>query len=526
MRRPWLPLVLLLGGALLLVSLYLPWLRASLDLSEYNGTRETLLLLFGGIDSWDGWYSEVAPAAALASLVLMALAAAALVPGLGERLPIGRTALTAAYFGVAVAFDMRSRAQLYGGNIELGDYHLGYGAYLGIAGAVVLLVGAGLLRRQEVLENSSLPAAVASVLVIGLLVAFLLPWYRFAEISRPGISAPAAQIAAAVALLIPGSPARWFGHRASVDQLGLALFAALFTGGAVASVTLLDEREYGAWVGLAFAIALVGLSILDGISVPDVPRMPWSRLVLAAVAVLFVTALFLPAMEYCYPAGDLGPSAACFSQKAWLTLPGSAAGALAMALIVHALLPQRRWFSPLELTAGIGLLVTTFGFQFSEGELVHLRYGFWIAAACAAVLAAVSFARARIAFDARLVPLFVCLVYLAVVVPPWWSLWNPNRMRWAFWFAPFSWLTITGALLCLMLMRLWLERREAALWLVLTPMAVATLAVVDLGRAEAITWGGGIVLALCALLGLCAFVEQRGGLAELRIPEILRVDRL
>jgi hypothetical protein len=254
--------------------------------------------------------------------------------------------------------------------------------------------------------------------------------------------------------------------------------------------------------------------------------MPWSRLVLAAVAVLFVTTLFLPATEFCYPAGTVGPSAACFPQKAWPTLPGSAAGALAMGLIVHALLPERRWFSPMELSAGIGLLVTTYGFQFSEGEPAHLRYGFWIAVVCAAVLAAVSFARARIAFDARLAPLSVCLVYLAVVVPPWWSVWDPNRMRWAFWFAPFSWLTITGALLCLTLMRLWLERRGAALWLVLTPMAMATLAVVDLARAEAITWGGGIVLALCALLAVCALLEQRRGLGERRIPEILRVDRL
>lgn len=520
--------MLLLGGALLLVSLYLPWQRASLDLSDYDGTRETLLLLFGGMDSWDGWYSEVAPAAALATLVLIGLVAAVLVrPGLEERLPIGRSAMIAAYFGLAVAFDVRSRAQLDGGNIDLGNYHLDYGAYLGIASAVVLLAGAGSLRRQEVLESRSLPAGIATVFVSGLLVAFLLPWYGFVEISRPGISVPAAQLAAAVALVIPGSAAWWrLGQRASVDRFGLALFAALFTGGAVASVTFLYEREYGAWVGLAFAIVLVGLSLLDGLSVPDVPRMPWSRLVLGAVAVLFVTTLFLPATEYCYPAGDIGPSAACFPQKAWLTLAGSAAGALAMALIVHALLPERRWFSPLELTAGIGLLVTTFGFQFSEGDLV-LMYGFWIAAACAAVLVAVAFARARIELDARLVPLAVCLVYLAVVVPPWWSVVDlPERVRWAFWFAPFSWLTIAGALLCLTLMRLWLERREAALWVVLVPAAMATLVVVDLARAEAMTWGGGIVLGLCALLALFAWGENARGLGRLHVPEALRIDRL
>ena len=197
-----------------------------------------------------------------------------------------------------------------------------------------------------------------------------------------------------------------------------------------------------------------------------------------------------------------------------------------MGLVVHALLPERRWFSPLELSAGIGLLVTTYGFQFSEGEPAHLRYGFWIAAACSGVLLAVSFARARIALDARLVPLAVGLVYLAVVVPPWWSVMDlPERMRWAFWFAPFSWLTITGALLCLTLMRLWLERREAALWLVLIPTAMAILAVVDLARAEAVTWGGGIVLGLCAVLALLGRLEQTPGI-RIAVPEILRIDRL
>ena len=114
-----------------------------------------------------------------------------------------------------------------------------------------------------------------------------------------------------------------------------------------------------------------------------------------------------------------------------------------------------------------------------------------------------------------------------VVVPTltWWNLFWFDAPRFL-WFAPFSWITVAGALLALTLIRLWLERPSDTRQLFLVPAVIATLAALDLARAETITWGGGIVLALCGLLALCAFVEQRGGLGELRIPEILRVDRL
>jgi hypothetical protein len=77
-----------------------------------------------------------------------------------------------------------------------------------------------------------------------------------------------------------------------------------------------------------------------------------------------------------------------------------------------------------------------------------------------------------------------------------------------------------------MLIWLWLELPSDRRPLFLVPAVIATLAGLDLARFETITWGGGIVLGLCALLALCAFLEQRRGLGELRIPEILRVDRL
>jgi hypothetical protein len=79
-RRPWPALVLFSGGALLLVSLYLPWQRVSVDVSEYGdlqGSVDSLLQLFRGLGPLDGWDSGVAPAAALAALLLVALSAVA-----------------------------------------------------------------------------------------------------------------------------------------------------------------------------------------------------------------------------------------------------------------------------------------------------------------------------------------------------------------------------------------------------------------------------------------------------------------
>ena len=141
------------------------------------------------------------------------------------------------------------------------------------------------------------------------------------------------------------------------------------------------------------------------------------------------------------------------------------------------------------------------------------------------MLAAASLSRPP--FDARLVPILLCLVYLAVVVPTWWGalLFSFDAPS-VFWFAPFSWITVVGALLALMLIRLWLERPPDTRRLVFVPAVIAVLAALDLVRAETITWGGGIVLGLCALLALSAWLEHARGLGTLQVPEILRVDRL
>jgi hypothetical protein len=510
--------VLFLGGTLLLVALYLPWRRFSVDLTDFgdqSGSVGGLLELFAGSEPLDGWDSGVAPAAALAALLLVGLSAVAYArPRLAARLPLGRCALAAAYFTVAVAVDGRSRGTLFVGVDESGtvDTRFAYGAYVGLMAAAAVLGAALLLRRAELPQHRSPPAMAAVALVSGLLIAFLLPWERFVGAENVGIAAPSAQVAAVLAICAPSAPG-W-----------VALPTALFTAAAVSTRMFPYDRAYGAWIAVAFAIGLLVLSLRGGIRRPDIAGLPWARLVLGASAVLLVASFFLPWQEFCYPAEGF-PSGACVSRNGWGSEAGSGAAVLAIALIIGELARVPRVPPRAELAAGILLLVTTLGFQSGHSGTFSLGYGFWIGALCTAlivVLAAVALCLPRV--DARLAPIALCLAYLAIVVPTWWVILGFDAPRF-FWYAPFSWITIAGALLALTLIRLWLERAPDTRRLLLVPAVMAVLAMLDLVRAETITWGGGIVLALCALLALLGRVEQARGL-DLRIPQILRVDRI
>ena len=490
--------MLFLGGALLLAALYLPWQRA-----EFSTIPGFFLPL-------EGWDSVVAPAAALAALLLVGLSALALArPELTTRLPLGRSALASAYFGVGVAVETSSASNTV-------DLRLAYGAYLGLGAAAAVLLATLALRRPELRRLRSPFSVAATILTSGLLLVFILPWAQFMEFEYRGIGAAPAQVAAVVAICTPRA------HRS------IALLAGLFTAAAftVAATSEL-ERTYGAWLGLALAIGFAVLSLSGGIGRPELERIPWNQLLLSAAGLLLVTSFFLPWQEFCYPADTFGSAPGpCISSSAWGSEAASGAALLAITLIVGELMLLRRLSSQAELAAGIALLVTTLGFQYGHGGEYDLRYGFWIGAVCTVVVVVLAAARVRPPpLGPRLAPVALCLAYLAVVVPTWWGVFESDAPRF-FWFAPFSWLTLAGALLALMLVRLWLERYSDARLLLGVPAAIAALAGVDLARAEAMTWGGGIVLGLCALLALSAWIEKSGGLRRLQVPEVLRIDRI
>jgi hypothetical protein len=133
----------------------------------------------------------------------------------------------------------------------------------------------------------------------------------------------------------------------------------------------------------------------------------------------------------------------------------------------------------------------------------------------------------------RLAPIAGCLVYLVIVVVPSWEV-LPRRLQSQSLtrFAPLSWLTVAGALLAIQLLGLWARRVGGASagtgLLVLLPLALLALAAVDLVRLRGagITWGGAIVVGRCLVLALLGRAEHEGRLEGLRVPELLRVDRV
>src|SRR5215831_12593870 len=106
MRRSWPAPVLLAGGLVLLVSLYLPWRKSPCALPESGGSRSIGSLLdtmTASCQTHSAWSSGVAPAAALASLVLVAVAAVVWIrPRLRPRVPLMLCGLAAGYFLLAV----------------------------------------------------------------------------------------------------------------------------------------------------------------------------------------------------------------------------------------------------------------------------------------------------------------------------------------------------------------------------------------------------------------------------------------
>lgn len=550
MRRPFPVLLLLTGGLLLLLSLYLPWQEASLPsghgFSGERGDVAELLNLFSGSLTVDGWSSGVGEAAALFALLLAAMAGTALVrPDLASRLPLFQCALFAGYFGIAVGVQARSVAHQRKIGLDEVDFHWAYGAYLGISAGVLVLLAAGAMGPGKLSQYRSASRFTALVLNVGFLVALLLPWQRFAwpvRITFPGIVTPAAVVAAVLTLWLLVVPPRP-DPAARSERLVLSAAVALFTGAALSSLTFPGSHAYGAWIGLGVAAALAALALIEAAQVTKPARPPWLALATGAAAGLFVTSLFLPWQKACYATeSDFGPySGRCVSTNGWTTTAGTSAAVLAIVLVIVILAARRRAASVVEFAAGTGLLVATLGFQLTQGGGSDLRfefgYGSTIGFMGAALLGALAVARLRpVAIDwsrvpARLVPIAACAAYLGVVVVPWWNV-LPSQLQSALRFAPLSWLTIAGALLGIHLLLLWGRQVAGApggdVWLVVIPLALLSLAALDLVRLrdDGMSWGGGVVAGLCLLLALLGRLEQRVGLENLRVPEVLRVDRL
>src|SRR5262249_55225395 len=136
MRRSWSASVLLAGGLVLLVSLYLPWRKSTCPVPP-TGSRSvgsTLDAMLASCQSADAWSSGVGPEAALAALALVTTAIVILArPMLRRRAPLVLCGLAAGYFAFAADAGVRR----YADRLEVAGvrYHMSYGAYVGLTAA-------------------------------------------------------------------------------------------------------------------------------------------------------------------------------------------------------------------------------------------------------------------------------------------------------------------------------------------------------------------------------------------------------
>ena len=172
--------LLLVGAGTVLVSLYLPWERATEQTGYSNGNSGSVagqLSLFSGEISIGSWSSGIGVAAALLALALGAGAVAALArPNLAAGLPLGTSSALVVYFTIAVALEARSVAPLRELQLkEALEFHAAYGAFVGAAGAVAVAIAAVAIRRGD-LTTPRRAGVVFAVLGGALALACLLPW--------------------------------------------------------------------------------------------------------------------------------------------------------------------------------------------------------------------------------------------------------------------------------------------------------------------------------------------------------------
>jgi hypothetical protein len=436
----------------------------------------------------------------------------------------GLLAVLAGYFAIAVFFQSDSIAVYDRAAQKSFHFHLAYGAYLGLISAGVLLLAAALEWRTDVVREWPAALLAAVALTAGLLVALLLPWRS----TWLGVSEPAAVVTVLFALCVP---VVWARQRLGRHRLGLAAVVALFTGAVFSSQTFLGDHVYGAWLGLAFGLALVLLAFVHRPPLWDLSQLPLLVLALGTVAIVLVSSLFLPWQDTCF-------GGQCLTSNGWDFESGSGAALLAVVLAVAAV-ARHEGATLVELAVGVALLTATLGFELVDRPSLGLTfaYGSTLGFVGAGLLVLLALARARpTARDLgtlapRLVPIGACIAYLAILVVPWWRVLPEGAQRALVLPPGLTWLTMAGALIGIHLLGSWLRRparpRASADSLVALPLGLVVVVALELIRYRSgITWGGGALVGLGVFLTSIGLVANRLGIENFRMPEILRVDRL
>ena len=513
MGRRLVPALLVVGALALTASLYLPWQRASCKHPTLRSFECALA------ENVDGWSSGLGAATGVLAVVLVVVGAATLARPAVFGAALGQSALVAGYFGIALAVRAPAVARQEARLLHA-HYDVGVGTFVGWVATALLVLGACATPLRSCVQRR--PGNVLVLLAAaGLLATLLLPWARFGGTTGAGVALPPGTAAAVLAALVP--LVYW---RAELPLLGAA--ALLMAGGAVASVAFPVSKEYGAWIGVGVAAALAAVTLVIGR--PRRVSVTLRVLPLFLIAAVALASLFLPWQRQCYPAR-------CLSASAWTFTAGAAVALLVLALLLLTVVPSGI-VSRAEPAIAVALLVATLGFGlFDRSELGQsFGYGAYLGFAAFAALVALALADVR---PPNRVPRLVecapamvaCLAYVALVLLPAWQVLSPDvdqELR----FGPFSWLTVAGVAAAVHLLARWARRLRGLAardpLLLVLPAVLLALASLDLieERDGGLTWGGGGVVALC--LGLLVFggIEASGGLRKVRVPEVLRIDRI
>jgi hypothetical protein len=456
-------------------------------------------------------------AAGVLALALAVAAGASLFrTQIASRTPLASCAVAILFLALMNAAQLRAGALFEDASLNGFGRHLGSGAYLGGASALVALAAAAVVRRHELVPRPSATAFAALALSAGLLAAFFLP---LARIHAPHASQRGAfftfegvpTIFAAVFVCF-GLPF-WTRPTAMRVRLAAAGGAAVLTGAYLSSLGP-AAWPYEAWLALGCSLGLVALAVL-GTRVPRQAPRHWIDAVTVAAAVLLIASLFLPWLK-----GLQG--------NGWSVVFSAMAGSLAVLLL--ALMLGAGYF-PVELALGAAIYVMAAGFELTQ--YAHLGYGTpsgfagaaFLLLGAARGLSSVSRDPRRLA--TRLVPLLACGCFLAIPIAALTNRLSPPLELDSPWRV--IWFEVAAVLVALRLLGRWLGGSRDDSELLMLPLVLLALTVLDLVaiRGQGISWEGWASVVLCAALVALGWVERNGGLERLRVPEeIWRVDRL
>lgn len=524
---------MLVGGALLLVGLYLAWMRSGGAFTLLGGLGGPIVDVqdhLTGTSQIDGWIGAVSWAAALADLAVIGAAVSAFAGGRwAARLPLVPAALPAVYFTLAVAAEVRRAARQEAG----AGLHLAAGAYVTAAGLLLVVGGLIAAHRDRLWRRPTTTVLVTSACVVGELVALLLPWHRsgFQRLESLGVDQATGVVAALLAL----------AGLVGVARRPAALAGAVFVAGGLTSVPYGSSNVYGAYAALGCALAACGIVLLD--RSPVRLALPGREILVVAIPAAFLLAsMFMPWARLCGAFTDpSGPSRdRCLSLEGWTATSSTAAVFLAVAVVVGL---AAGYVRAERLVLPIAALLATAGFEFTPGHEEGIRlgvpYGAYLGYAAGAVfVVALATRRSRRAWDLRLrwelVPAGLALVYGALVVVPWWDV-LPIDLQLRVIVAPLSWVSIASLVVVVELAFCWSAQRpateQAGRRRTLLPVALLALVAVDLARHPwrrnpHLTWDAGLLGAILIGLVVVGHVDDEGGPANVRIPEILRIDRI